>query len=85
MLEPLITMGDTIGYLDKDMQVKTIDFTIEQIEERMYQIKDQVIKNQRPGPLIKNLMSVNIIFRIWSRLSLTCGAPCDYFIVRRIL
>lgn len=45
MLEPLITMGDTIGYLDKDMQVKTIDFTIEQIEERMYQIKDQVIKN----------------------------------------
>ena len=22
MLEPLITMGDTIGYLDKDMQIK---------------------------------------------------------------
>ena len=45
MLEPFSAMGDTIGYLDKDMQVKTIDFTIEQIEERMYQIKDQVIKN----------------------------------------
>lgn len=46
-LEILMSMGETIGYLDKEMQEKTIDFAIEQIEDVIFQMKDQVIKNCR--------------------------------------
>lgn len=42
-----MSMGETIGYLDKEMQEKTIDFAIEQIEDVIFQMKDQVIKNCR--------------------------------------
>ena len=37
--------GETIGYLDKEMQEKTIGFAIEQLEDEIFQMKDQVIKN----------------------------------------
>ena len=46
-LEILMSMGETIGYLDKEMQEKTIGFAIEQIEDVIFQMKDQVIKNCR--------------------------------------
>lgn len=46
-LEPILTMGETIGYLDKEMQEKTIGFAIEQMEDQIFQMKDQVIKNCR--------------------------------------
>jgi stage III sporulation protein AB len=44
-LEPVVTMGETIGYLDKEMQEKTIGFAIEQMEEEIFKRKDQVIRN----------------------------------------
>lgn len=44
-LEPIQSMGETIGYLDKEMQEKTIGFAIEQLEDEIFQMKDQVIKN----------------------------------------
>ncbi len=44
-LEPILSMGETIGYLDKEMQEKTINFAIEQVEDEIFQMKDQVIKN----------------------------------------
>lgn len=52
MIEPkfsdiLLAMGETIGYLDKEMQEKTISFAIEQIEDVIFQMKDQVIRNCR--------------------------------------
>ena len=46
-LEILLSMGETIGYLDQEMQEKTIGFAIEQIEDVIFQMKDQVIKNCR--------------------------------------
>lgn len=47
LLDPVLAMGESIGYLDKEMQEKTIAFAIEQIEEQIFQMKDQVIKNCR--------------------------------------
>ncbi|MCI5623272.1 MULTISPECIES: stage III sporulation protein AB [Anaerostipes] len=44
-MEPILTMGETIGYLDKEMQLKTISFAIEQVEDIILQIKEQVIRN----------------------------------------
>ena len=44
-LRDLHSMGETIGYLDKEMQEKTIGFTIEQLEEEIFQMKDNVIRN----------------------------------------
>lgn len=44
-LEPILSMGETIGYLDKEMQEKTINFAIEQVEDEIFQMKDQVIRN----------------------------------------
>ena len=37
-------MGETIGYLDQQMQEKTILLTIEQLDDQIFLIKDQVIK-----------------------------------------
>ena len=36
---------ETIGYLDQQMQEKTILLTIEQLDDQIFLIKDQVIKN----------------------------------------
>ena len=44
-LDPVLSMGETIGYLDKEMHEKTINFAIEQVEDEISQMKDQVIKN----------------------------------------
>lgn len=44
-LKDLYSMGETMGYLDKEMQEKTIGFAIEQLEEQIFQMKDGVIKN----------------------------------------
>lgn len=44
-LGPIQNMGETIGYLDKEMQEKTIGFAIDQLEDEIFQMKDQVIKN----------------------------------------
>lgn len=43
--EILKNMGETIGYLDQQMQEKTILLTIEQLDDQIFLIKDQVIKN----------------------------------------
>ena len=38
-------MGETIGYLDQQMQEKTILLTIEQLDDQIFLMKDQVVKN----------------------------------------
>lgn len=43
--EILKNMGETIGYLDQQMQERTILLTIEQLDEQIFLIKDQVLKN----------------------------------------
>lgn len=43
--EILKNMGETIGYLDQQMQEKTILLTIEQLDDQIFLMKDQVIKN----------------------------------------
>ncbi len=44
-LDPIQTKGETLGYLEKEMQDKTIGFAIEQLEDEIFRMKDQVIKN----------------------------------------
>lgn len=44
-LEPLMAMGESIGYLDQEMQLKTIHLAIEQEEDLIYQMKEKVISN----------------------------------------
>ncbi|MDD3186219.1 MAG: stage III sporulation protein AB [Anaerostipes sp.] len=44
-LGPIISLGESIGYLDQQMQLKTIMFSMEQLEDIMYDLKDQVRKN----------------------------------------
>ena len=41
----LKNMGETIGYLDQQMQEKTILLTIEQLDDQIFLMKDQVVKN----------------------------------------
>lgn len=43
--EILKNMGETIGYLDQQMQERTILLTIEQLDDQIFLIKDQVLKN----------------------------------------
>ena len=43
--EILKNMGETIGYLDQQMQEKTILLTIEQLDDQIFLMKDQVVKN----------------------------------------
>ena len=43
--EILKNMGETIGYLDQTMQEKTILLTIEQLDDQIFLLKDQVLKN----------------------------------------
>ena len=43
--EILKNMGETIGYLDQQMQEKTILLTIEQLDDKIFLMKDQVVKN----------------------------------------
>lgn len=43
--EILKNMGETIGYLDQQMQERTILLTIEQLDDQIFLMKDQTIKN----------------------------------------
>lgn len=44
-LEPIKALGENIGYLDQEMQLKAISFAMEQLEDCIYEIKEQVNKN----------------------------------------
>ena len=43
-------MGETIGYLDQQMQEKTILLTIEQLDDQIFLMKDQVVKELQDVP-----------------------------------
>ena len=60
LLQPIYTLGETLGYLDKEMQIKTIEQAMEQLNERIYDIKYDVRKNCK----LYQTMSVCIGFLI---------------------
>ena len=69
--EILKNMGETIGYLDQQMQEKTILLTIEQLDDQIFLMKDQVVKN------CKMYRSLGI------SLSVTIKQLPDIFMTRR--
>lgn len=46
-LDRLISLGENLGYLDKEMQIGTIDLYLENLEQETMEARDNLSKNSR--------------------------------------
>lgn len=46
-LDRLINLGENLGYLDKEMQIGTIELYLEQLEQETIEAKNNLVKNSR--------------------------------------
>lgn len=46
-LDRLISLGENLGYLDKEMQIGTIELYLENLEQEIIEAKDNLLKNSR--------------------------------------
>ena len=77
--EILKNMGETIGYLDQQMQEKTILLTIEQLDDQIFLMKDQVVKNCKMYRSLGISLSVLIVIILLLDIFMTRrGYQCQY-------